>query len=101
VVITGINNMEILELACEAVWTFHPMNDEDVRSLLSKTATAAVRGEFEPFKTTFINIRRYRPEPGVAGRRAAPPAAVDAEVRRGREVRRRTGLPCEKHLFCC
>jgi hypothetical protein len=54
VVITGINNMEILELACEAVWTFHPMNDEDVRSLLSKTATAAVRGEFEPFKTTSI-----------------------------------------------
>ena len=30
------------------------MSDEDVRSLLSKTATAAMRGKFEPFKTTSI-----------------------------------------------
>jgi predicted aldo/keto reductase-like oxidoreductase len=54
VVITGVDSMEILDQACEAVRTFHPMSDEDVRSLLSKTATAAVRGEFEPFKTTSI-----------------------------------------------
>ena len=27
------------------------MSDEEVRSLLSKTAEAAVRGYFEPFKT--------------------------------------------------
>ena len=54
VVITGVDSMEILDQACEAVRTFYPMNDEDVRSLLSKTATAAVRGEFEPFKTTSI-----------------------------------------------
>ncbi|HEX7481712.1 MAG TPA: aldo/keto reductase [Polyangiales bacterium] len=54
VVITGIDSMEILDQACEAVRTFHPMNDTDVRSLLSKTATAAARGEFEPFKTTSI-----------------------------------------------
>jgi hypothetical protein len=54
VVITGIDSMEILDQACEAVRTFHPMSDEDVRCLLSKTATAAVRGEFEPFKTTSI-----------------------------------------------
>jgi predicted aldo/keto reductase-like oxidoreductase len=54
VVITGIDNMGILDQACEAVRTFHPMSDEDVCSLLSKTATAAARGEFEPFKTTSI-----------------------------------------------
>jgi hypothetical protein len=30
------------------------MNDEQVRSLLAKTAEAASRGEFEPFKTSSI-----------------------------------------------
>src|SRR5665811_795876 len=54
VVITGIDSMEILDQACEAVRTFRPMNDEAVRSLLSKTAAAAERGDFEPFKTTSI-----------------------------------------------
>jgi aryl-alcohol dehydrogenase-like predicted oxidoreductase len=54
VVITGIDSMEILDQACEAVRTFRPMSDEDVRSLLSRTAPAAACGEFEPFKTTSI-----------------------------------------------
>ena len=54
VVITGIDSMEILDQACEAVRTFRPMSDEAIRSLLSKTAEAAVRGDFEPFKTTSI-----------------------------------------------
>ena len=54
VVITGIDSMEILDQACEAVRTFRPMSDEEVRSLLSKTAEAAARGDFEPFKTTSI-----------------------------------------------
>ena len=54
VVITGIDSMEILDQAFEAVGTFAPMNDEQVRSLLAKTAQAASRGEFEPFKTSSI-----------------------------------------------
>ncbi|MDZ8068652.1 MAG: aldo/keto reductase [Nostoc sp. DedQUE08] len=54
VVITGIDSMEILEQAFEAVRTFQPMNDEQVRSLLAKTAEASSRGEFEPFKTSSI-----------------------------------------------
>jgi aryl-alcohol dehydrogenase-like predicted oxidoreductase len=54
VVITGIDSMEILDQAFEAVQTFQPMNDEQVRSLLAKTAEAASRGEFEPFKTSSI-----------------------------------------------
>jgi len=54
VVITGIDSMEILDQAFEAVWTFQPMNDEQVRSLLAKTALSASRGEFEPFKTSSI-----------------------------------------------
>ena len=46
VVITGINSMGILDQACEAVRTFRPMSDEEVRSLLSKTAEAVGRGDF-------------------------------------------------------
>jgi aryl-alcohol dehydrogenase-like predicted oxidoreductase len=54
VVITGIDSIEILDQACEAVRMFHPLSEEEVRSLLSKTATAAARGDFEPFKTSSI-----------------------------------------------
>jgi hypothetical protein len=54
VVITGIDSMEILDQACEAVRTFRPMSGEEVRPLLSKTVVAAARGDFEPFKTTSI-----------------------------------------------
>jgi len=54
VVITGIDSMEILEQAFEAVRTFQPMNEQQVRSLLTKTAEAASGGEFEPFKTSSI-----------------------------------------------
>jgi predicted aldo/keto reductase-like oxidoreductase len=54
VVIAGIDSMEILDQAFEAVRTFQPMNDQQVRSLLAKTAEAAAGGEFEPFKTSSI-----------------------------------------------
>jgi hypothetical protein len=54
VVITGIDNLEILDQAFEAARTFRPMGVEEVQALLVKTAVAASRGEFEPFKTTSI-----------------------------------------------
>jgi len=54
VVIAGFDRMEFLEQAFEAVHTFRPMSDEEVKSMLAKTAVAASRGEFEPFKTTSI-----------------------------------------------
>ncbi|UBF30056.1 aldo/keto reductase (plasmid) [Kovacikia minuta CCNUW1] len=54
VVITGMDSMEILEQAFEAVRTFHPMTEDQVQTLLSKTAEAGARGEFEPFKTSSI-----------------------------------------------
>ncbi len=54
VVITGCESMKNLEQALEAARTFKPMSDEQVKSLLSKTAKAASRGEFELFKTTSI-----------------------------------------------
>ncbi len=54
VVITGIDSMKILKQALRAVSTFRPMSESEVKSLLAKTAAAASRGEFEPFKTTSI-----------------------------------------------
>jgi aryl-alcohol dehydrogenase-like predicted oxidoreductase len=54
VVITGIDSMERLDQAFEAARTFRPMDDAQRSALLAKTATAAARGEFEPFKTTSI-----------------------------------------------
>jgi predicted aldo/keto reductase-like oxidoreductase len=54
VVITGIDSLEILDQAFEAVSSFKPMNQQQVQSLLDKTAAAAATGNFEPFKTSSI-----------------------------------------------
>jgi len=54
VVITGIDSIEILEQAFTAARTFRQMNEAEVDALLSKTAKAASRGEFELFKTTSL-----------------------------------------------
>lgn len=54
VVIAGIDSMEVLAQAFEAVHTFRPMSDQEVKSMLAKTEQAASSGEFEPFKTTSI-----------------------------------------------
>ena len=54
VVITGIDSLQILEQAFEAARTFRPMTDAEVQALLSRTARAASRGEFELFKTSSI-----------------------------------------------
>jgi aryl-alcohol dehydrogenase-like predicted oxidoreductase len=54
VVITGVDSLEILDQACRAAQTFRPMTEVEVTALLAKTAPAAARGEFEPFKTSSI-----------------------------------------------
>ena len=54
VVITGIDSLERLDQAIEAVRTFRRMSDAERKALLAKTARAASFGEFEPFKTTSI-----------------------------------------------
>ena len=51
-VITGIDRMELLDQALEAIKTFKPMSQEQVTSLLGKTKSVAVTGKYEPFKTT-------------------------------------------------
>ena len=52
VVITGIDNPQVLDQAFEAVRTFKPMTETEISSLLARTATAASEGKFELFKTT-------------------------------------------------
>lgn len=54
VVITGIDSLEILDQALEAVRTFHPLTNEELDAMLAKTAEAAMTGQFEPFKTSSI-----------------------------------------------
>ncbi len=51
-VITGFENMQILDQALEAIRTFKPMSQEQVQVLLNKTRTAAAKGQYELFKTT-------------------------------------------------
>ena len=55
VVITGIDSLETLEQALEAVRTFRGLDEEQVAELLARTAPAAAAGEFEPFKTTSVH----------------------------------------------
>jgi len=54
VVITGIDSMEILDQAFEAVETFHPLTRDELEVLRAKTVKAAATGRYEPFKTTSI-----------------------------------------------
>ena len=54
VVIAGIDTMEILDQAFEAVETFQPMTKKAEQELVAKTKDAAAKGEFEPFKTSSI-----------------------------------------------
>lgn len=50
VVITGIDNLQVLDQAIEAARTFKPMTNEEVASVLSRTKDAAVNGRFELYK---------------------------------------------------
>jgi predicted aldo/keto reductase-like oxidoreductase len=52
VVITGIDSMKILDQALEAVRTFQPMTQPQVKTLLARTAKAAIDGKYELFKTS-------------------------------------------------
>ena len=51
VVITGMDKMEYLEQALEAVRTFKPMDPTQVAALLARTRPAAMTGKHELFKT--------------------------------------------------
>lgn len=51
-VISGIDSMQILRQNLEAVKSFQPLDEAQIKALLSRTAAAAVKGRFETFKTT-------------------------------------------------
>ncbi|MBA3923972.1 MAG: aldo/keto reductase [Nostocaceae cyanobacterium] len=51
-VITGIDSLQILDQAFEAVRTFQPMSQQQVSALLARTANAAAKGQYELFKTS-------------------------------------------------
>jgi hypothetical protein len=46
-----LESRKILDQALEAVRTFKPLCEEELKTLLSKTAGAAAKGKFELFKT--------------------------------------------------
>jgi predicted aldo/keto reductase-like oxidoreductase len=52
VVINGCESVERVNQALEAVRTFKPLTSEQTSALLAKTRTAALSGNYEPFKTT-------------------------------------------------
>ena len=52
VVITGMDTLERVDQAMEAARTFKPMSKAEVAKLVSKTKDAAMKGEFELFKTS-------------------------------------------------
>jgi aryl-alcohol dehydrogenase-like predicted oxidoreductase len=51
-VITGLDSLERVDQALEAVRTFKPMSEKDVAALAAKTRDAAMDGKYELFKTT-------------------------------------------------
>jgi len=52
VVITGMDSIERVNQAVEAVRTFKPMSQQEVARLVAKTKDAAMTGEYELFKTS-------------------------------------------------
>lgn len=52
VVITGMESMERVDQAIEAVKTFKPMSEADVAALVARVKDAAMTGESEAFKTS-------------------------------------------------
>lgn len=52
VVINGCDTLERLNQGLEAARTFRPLSQQQVATILAKTAQAAAQGQFEPFKTS-------------------------------------------------
>lgn len=52
VVITGIDTMQLLDQAFEAVRTFKPMDQAQVAAMMNRTRAAAAKGQYELYKTS-------------------------------------------------
>ncbi len=55
VVVTGMQSRADLEQAIEAAKSFRPLGDDEVASILARTAQKAQNGEFERYKTTLVH----------------------------------------------
>lgn len=63
VVITGIERMDVLYDALEAVRTFSPLSKDGISDLLDRTHRAARKGQYEGFKTTaWYDATAHHPE---------------------------------------
>ncbi len=63
VVITGCDSLKILEQALNVARNFHPLTEQQIASLLAKTAEAAAGGKFELYKTSKdFDGTAHRPE---------------------------------------
>jgi predicted aldo/keto reductase-like oxidoreductase len=63
VVITGIDSEEILKQALDVARDFQPMSKAEISALLNRTASAAVTGKFELFKTSeHFDSTMFHPE---------------------------------------
>ena len=60
VVITGCDSIEVLEQALQAAREFAPMSGDEVAALLSKTASVAAAGAYEPYKTSHMFDGTYQ-----------------------------------------
>jgi len=52
VVITGIDSQQVLDQAVQVATGFKPLSDQQITSILNKTAQKAAQGEYELFKTS-------------------------------------------------
>jgi aryl-alcohol dehydrogenase-like predicted oxidoreductase len=52
VVITGIDSVKVLQQALDLMRDFQPMSQQEVATLLAKTAPVAAKGQYELFKTS-------------------------------------------------
>ena len=63
VLIKGIESLERLDEALDAVRTFQPLGPEQMAALLERTAAVAMTGKYEPFKTaTWFDGTAHHPE---------------------------------------
>jgi aryl-alcohol dehydrogenase-like predicted oxidoreductase len=63
VVITGIDSQEILDQAFRVAANFKPLTSAEISAILSKTAKAAEKGEYELFKTSaHFDSTAFRPD---------------------------------------
>ncbi len=63
VVITGCDSLPILEQALSAARNFRPMSEEQISSLLARTAPMAKRGKYESYKSSHeFDANYYHPE---------------------------------------